>query len=163
MYPDGLPLSLMNFLHWCVSTIWVSKFPFIDSSWVFSPLLSISWQCFHSMSPWNHVLPGPMTPPSFTVPLSCELTVWRGPFSSTPGAIPIAKKKKNLCCELLCCRERHQNHNKQSLLQAVLMEAAEAFIHIAVILTLHGSKEHKLKNLSGKCLPGLVGVGRGEG
>ena len=43
------------------------------------------------------------------------------------------------------------------------MEAAEAFIHIAVILTLHGSMEHKLKNLSGKRLPGLVGVGRGEG
>ena len=91
--------------------------------------------------------------------------MWRGPFSSPPGAIPIAikKKKKNLCCELLCCRERHQNHNQQSLLQAVLMEAAEAFIHIAVILTLGGSTEHKLKNLSGKRLPGLAGVGRGEG
>ena len=45
----------------------------------------------------------------------------------------------------------------------VLMEAAEAFIHIAVILTLGGSTEHKLKNLSGKRLPGLAGVGRGEG
>ena len=43
------------------------------------------------------------------------------------------------------------------------MEAAEAFIHIAVILTLGGSTEHKLNNLSGKRLPGLAGVGRGEG
>ena len=43
------------------------------------------------------------------------------------------------------------------------MEAAEAFIHIAVILTLGGSTEPKLKNLSGKRLPGLAGVGRGEG
>lgn len=163
MYPDGLPLSLMNFLHWCVSTIWVSKLPFIDSSPVFAPLLSISWQCFHSMSPWNHVLWAPVTPPSFTVPLSCELcgkVLFHPPQELYPLRL---KKKKNLCCELLCCRERHQNHNQQSLLQAVLMEAAEAFIHIAVILTLHGSMEHKLKNLSGKRLPGLVGVGRGEG
>ena len=58
------------------------------------------------MSPWNHVLPAPVTPPSFTVPLSCELcgeVLFHPPQELYPLQL---KKKKKICAVNYYAAER---------------------------------------------------------